>query len=623
MVRLPIFACIRTFTVAVLLALALIPPAFADIRVALVIGNGAYRNVPRLPNPANDASDVAAALRRSGFDVILATDVDRTGMEDATVKFARVARTADVALFYYSGHALQFSGVNYLAPVDAVLNDEADLLRMTRVDDIVANLQQAKNLRILVLDSCRDDPLAEQLRRSIGATRALPLQRGLAKIDTPQGMIVAYATQAGQTAEDGDGRNSPYTKAFLKHIEEQDEIGTIFREISEDVYETTRHTQLPELSLSMIGRAYLRGMSTTVRPEPPAPSTSPAPADTTRSDFEAAERVDTVGGWDAFLRQHTEGFYADLARERRIKALAKLAGSGASQAALGQTPLGEAVSPHPPATSVASDVRTIFEKYRLLATFAPDCGKPASPDNPYYTNRLLSDGTIDRRQMTGPSRTAFTTLLDKATELKPNEIAVSGTREGTPTDGVWRIEDGRMLQMEASIGGEKIVGAGRLLRTGQALPWLSRCEATPAETQSSQGTSNPAVATATPGSAKAIFEKYKLIGTFAYDCSRPAAADNYRYVNRARSDGTIERVQMSGPTTTDWMVVLDKAAELRANEITVSGVRDGKPTDAVWYVEDKRMRQMEVTLGGQKFVSNARVLQSGREVPWLYSCGGG
>jgi hypothetical protein len=281
----------------------------AETRVALVIGNGAYRNAPRLPNPPNDAADVAAALRRSGFNTMLSTDLDKNGMDEATIRFARAARTADVAMFYYSGHAMTFGGVNYLAPVDAKLTDEADLRRMTRVDDVVADLAQAKNLRILVLDSCRDNPLADQLQRSIGATRSIPLQRGLAKMVSPEGMIVAYATQAGRTAEDGDGRNSPYTAAFLRHFDEKDEIGSIFRRVTTDVYETTRHEQLPELSLSLIGEFYLHGkVDITVKPE-----------DTSSRDFEAAERVDTVPGWDAFLERHPDGFFATLARERRTK----------------------------------------------------------------------------------------------------------------------------------------------------------------------------------------------------------------------------------------------------------------------------------------------------------------
>jgi hypothetical protein len=253
----------------VCLAVAALPaaPAFAEKRIALVIGNGDYRSAATLPNPRNDASDVAAALRRSGFETDVGFDLDKAGMDAAAIRFARAARDADVAMFYYSGHAMQFAGANYLMPVDARLTDEADLRLMLKVDDVVADLQQAKNLRILVLDSCRDNPLAEGLKRSIGATRAAGLQRGLARIDTPQGMIVAYATQAGRTADDGGSRNSPYTRAFLGQIEAVEEIGTVFRRISADVYNSTQQKQLPELSLSLIGEFYLNG-----RPTGPGPA---------------------------------------------------------------------------------------------------------------------------------------------------------------------------------------------------------------------------------------------------------------------------------------------------------------------------------------------------------------
>ena len=311
LMRLGVAAAITAFSTQ-------LSPAFAETRVALVIGNEAYQNVPPLRNPANDANAVAAALKRSGFDTITAINLDQRGMEDAAIRFSRAARTADIALFYYSGHALQFNGVNYLAPVDTILKDEADLRRLTRVDQIVEDLQQAKNLRILVLDSCRDNPFAEQLRRAIGTTRAVAISDGLAKIDAPQGMIMAYATQAGRTAADGKGDNSPYTAAFLKHIEKQEEIGTIFREISEDVYETTNHRQLPELSLSVIGRFYLRGNGSGDA-SPSVSSAPPSAVNGSRSDYEAALAVDTEAGWDAFLRQHAEGLYADLARERKAK----------------------------------------------------------------------------------------------------------------------------------------------------------------------------------------------------------------------------------------------------------------------------------------------------------------
>ena len=164
----------------------------------------------------------------------------------------------DVALVYYSGHATRFDGFNYLMPVDAALLDEADLRRLTRVDEIVADLKQAKNLRILVLDACRDNPLADELSRSMEASRGLTVDRGLARIIPPSGMIISYATHAGRTAAEGRGRNSPYTMAFLKNIEATEEIGVVFRAVTSDVYTTTESKQLPELSLSPIGTSISR-----------------------------------------------------------------------------------------------------------------------------------------------------------------------------------------------------------------------------------------------------------------------------------------------------------------------------------------------------------------------------
>jgi hypothetical protein len=295
--------------------------AQADRRVALVIGNGAYANAPKLPNPPNDAQDIAAALKRTGFDVVLAIDADKAGMDDAEIRFARAARGADVAMFYYSGHAMQMNGINYLMPVDAKLADEADLRRMERVDDIIADLQQAKNLSILVLDSCRDNPLAEDLKRSIGRTRGLAITRGLAKIDNPQGMIVAYSTQANQTAEDGTGRNSPYTAAFLKNIEQPEEITTVFKHVAADVYQSTGQRQRPELSLSAIGDFYLKGRSIAVVPSPgPGPNPAPGPPSNPCAEAEAHWRSTESIGTPAAYQDHLDRFptcaFAGLARAK-------------------------------------------------------------------------------------------------------------------------------------------------------------------------------------------------------------------------------------------------------------------------------------------------------------------
>jgi uncharacterized caspase-like protein len=306
--------------------------AAAEKRIALVIGNGAYVNAPRLSNPSHDAEDVAAALKRSDFEVILGTDLSQAGMGDVAIRFARASRAADVAVFYYSGHAMQFNGVNYLMPVDARLEDEADLKRMTRVDDILDDLQRAKNLRILVLDSCRDNPLADTLKRSIGLTRGASMQRGLTKIEAPLGTIVSFSTQAGRTADDGDGRNSPYTTAFLKHIEEPNEIGDVFREISGDVYQASNKTQLPELSLSIVGKFYLNGpVSVTVNP--PAQAAPVDPCSAAEAHWKAADSIGTIAAFEDHVARFPRCAFADLAKARidQLKQKTVLAPPAAAQ----------------------------------------------------------------------------------------------------------------------------------------------------------------------------------------------------------------------------------------------------------------------------------------------------
>jgi len=304
----------RSFLALLALWLSL-APASADTRVALVIGNGAYVSTAQLPNPSHDAEDVAASLKRSGFEVFQGIDLRQADMQDLTIRFARAASRADVALFYYSGHAMQYNGVNYLMPVDAVLTDEADLKRFVRVDDIVNDLQQAKNLRILVLDSCRDNPLAETLKRS--ATRAASIGRGLSKVEAPRGTIVSFSTQSGQVAADGTGRNSPYTTAFLKHIEEPQEIGDVFRDISSDVYDSSGKSQLPELSLSIIGKFYLNGpVSVTVAPAAPQAAPRADPCAAAEAHWKAADGIGTLGAFEDHLARFPNCIFATLAKAR-------------------------------------------------------------------------------------------------------------------------------------------------------------------------------------------------------------------------------------------------------------------------------------------------------------------
>jgi uncharacterized caspase-like protein len=269
--------------VAIACSLVTASAALADHRVALVIGNSAYQNEAPLPNPARDAAAVGHSLERLGFDAIVATDLDKRAMDEAFRRFAHAVRDADVALFYYAGHGMQFQGQNYLMPVDARLADAADLpFEMARVDDVVAAMAPARSVRIVLLDACRDNPLADQLIKSLAAgSRSAGLTRGLARIPDVAGSIVAYATQAGSTAEDGNGDHSPFTAAFLANAESPGvEIGQMFRRVALAVNHATGGRQTPELSISLLGDFYLKpGGTTPATPVALPDATGPAGAD--------------------------------------------------------------------------------------------------------------------------------------------------------------------------------------------------------------------------------------------------------------------------------------------------------------------------------------------------------
>ena len=268
---------IRSAIIAAVLVLWL-APALAERRVALVIGNSDYLDVPVLENPRNDAEDVAAALKRLGFDTTLSLDADRSAMQAAIDDFSAKVEGADVALFYYAGHAMQHQGVNYLMPVDANLTSAAGLRRMTRLNDIVSDVKRAKALRIMVIDACRDNPLTEKLDggpQAAGASRSAGLAKisrtmARAKTEAAQpvsrgGDIIVYAAEAGRTAADGTGRNSPFSGAFVKYVEtEGQEVVGLMRRITTSVQDETKGEQRPELSIAVPFEFYFK-------PGPPQP----------------------------------------------------------------------------------------------------------------------------------------------------------------------------------------------------------------------------------------------------------------------------------------------------------------------------------------------------------------
>jgi len=237
----------------------------ADDRIALVIGNANYQNTQTLSNSGNDATDVAKALVDVGFKVSLNIDVNKRMLDQAIEQFSRDASKADSVLFYYSGHGMQYQGSNYIVPVDAQLLDEVSVeYELTPMENIKRALARSKGVRIMILDSCRDNPLANRLSRSLaGDSRSASRVQGFARPEQVRGMVIAYATQANEVAADGTGRNSPFSAAFLKELHEPGlEIGTMFRRISADVYASTNGRQSPELSISLLSEYYLNQAET-------------------------------------------------------------------------------------------------------------------------------------------------------------------------------------------------------------------------------------------------------------------------------------------------------------------------------------------------------------------------
>ncbi|MGO7861047.1 caspase family protein [Rhizobium ruizarguesonis] len=236
-------------------------------RVALVIGNSVYKTLPSLPNPANDVEEVASTLRAAGFDVTIGVNVDRIGLEDTVRRFLRSTSNAEAGLIYYSGHGIQVGGQNFLVPVDATLETPYDVETQTMPLDLILNhLKQNSRVQLIFLDACRNNPfnaqkfwMAEKLE-PVGATR------GLARIDSDLGSLIAFSTEPGQVALDGTGALSPYSESFIKRASEPNkEIRQVLTDVRRDVIAMTNGKQVPWENSSLMDSFYFI-------PAPPPPS---------------------------------------------------------------------------------------------------------------------------------------------------------------------------------------------------------------------------------------------------------------------------------------------------------------------------------------------------------------
>ena len=310
------------------LLLLVVPGASAAGRVALVVGNGAYTHAGRLPNPTNDASDVAAALRRLGFDVTITRDAGRTALNEALRAFTRRSASADVALVFYAGHAMEMDGVNYLLPVDARVEQDTDVRYETvTLDDVLASTSGA-GLRVVILDACRNNPLARSMQRTV-STRSVSngslgdLNEDLLGDET----LVAYSAAAGTTAADGEGRNSPYTAALLAHLEEPVEIGLLFRRVREGVLSATSGRQRPHEYQSLLREHYLSVSGGSPAAMVAGGTADPVGAASVGGSSAVLAQQETVfwqsivnstnqADFEAYLARWPNGVYAPLARGR-------------------------------------------------------------------------------------------------------------------------------------------------------------------------------------------------------------------------------------------------------------------------------------------------------------------
>lgn len=384
------------YIAALLSFLAFTATAQAEKRVALVIGNGAYEATTRLANPPSDAADMAAALAKLGFEVVAVVDGDRAAMTAAIRRFGKMSAGADVALFYYAGHGIQVGSTNYMLPVSANLGSEQDLeFEAIEVGLPLRLMDQSRaKVKLVVLDACRNNPLAQTLASSMQAGgRGAAVGRGLARIQGAEGTLMAFATAPGSIADDGKARNSPFTRALLANIGTPGlEVSLLFRRVRSDVMRTTGNQQVPWVDEALLGEFYfVPPIAAAAAPaaQPAAPAQSAeivfwnAIEDSTEwSDFQAY--LDTYGN---------EGAFAALALVRRDRLIAQ---------------------------SVASTSGTDREVAAVDATAAPSDQAPAAPatglDGRWAGELVTTDGACRG------SIPVVLTLVDASAEARLDDV---------------------------------------------------------------------------------------------------------------------------------------------------------------------------------------------------------
>jgi uncharacterized caspase-like protein len=308
-------------------------PAFAEKRVALIIGNSAYQNAPQLQNPVNDAALMSTTFKSAGFDVVQFRQ-NLSALETRRVlrEFADAAQNADIAVVYYAGHGLEVDGTNYMIPVDAKLERDTDVFdEAVPLDRLLIAVEPATQLRLVILDACRDNPFTKTMKRTT-ASRAI--DRGLAKIEpSSPNTLIAYSAKAGSTALDGSSNNSPFSIGLSNHLTTPGlDVRKALGYVRDDVLKATANHQEPFVYGSL-GGDEVPLVAAKTAPAPAAASPAANPQAEARRDYELALQIGNKSAFNAFLAQYPDGFYASLARLQLEKLAAEEAHAAAEQKA--------------------------------------------------------------------------------------------------------------------------------------------------------------------------------------------------------------------------------------------------------------------------------------------------
>lgn len=403
------------FGLAAIVSAAVCMDAPAAPRVALVVGNGDYKHTTPLINPRNDAVDMARALKGLGFEVIEGFDLDEDALASKLREFQGAARYAEVTLFFYAGHALQVDGKNYLVPTDARLVDEVGLGR--EAFELAAFLGVMRGgTNLVFLDACRDNPLARSLARSMGATRSAAVGRGLGRVEpTAGGTLIAYATQPGNVAIDGEGRNSPFTEALLANIATPGRsVNDVLAAVTGAVLKSTKGQQEPWVHTSLREPFYFK-LEVVADVE--------SDSEEAARLYEAAERVNTVEAYALVPKRFPDSPYADLARLQ----IAKLEADGTSS----------------PGAATATDAAT-------AGTAVPPASLPQAPGVPVETPpapEAASDDRVDMLAHLEPSEPIVPATPKELSSLvhripDPGSLPIpAGDHYGYPSDGSFTGHD--------------------------------------------------------------------------------------------------------------------------------------------------------------------------------------